>query len=206
MKTSLKGLIEIASHEGLCQTKYKDSVGVWTIAIGATRSEIPDLAKWPMDKKLSIKECFELFKQSIKKYEDAVNKHLTRKIKQHEFDALVSWCYNVGPGWLPRATVIKRINKGESGRRLYSALMRYKKPPEIINRRKKESNLLAYGQYGNGIVNVFQVSPTGRPLYNKGKLIDPKKYLKKADQKVDRKVDHRPFFVKAIEFILGLFK
>ena len=181
MKTSLKGRIEIASHEGLCQTKYKDSVGVWTIAIGATRGEIPDLASWPMDKKLSIKECFELFEQSLAKYERAVNKVLTKPIKQYEFDALVSWCYNVGPGWLTRATVIKRINSGETGKRLYDALMMYRKPPEIIGRRKKEANLLAYGNYdygGGNTVNVFPVSKSGRPLYSKGKQIDPLDYLK----------------------------
>lgn len=183
-KVSLRGLIEIASHEGLCCSKYLDSVGVWTIGIGATKSEIPDLASWPMDKKLSIQECFDLFQRSIKKYADAVNKHLTRPVQQYEFDALVSWCYNVGPGWLKNATVIKRINKGESGQRLYDALMMYQKPPEIKGRRTKEAKLLAFGDYdygGPNLINVFPVSKTGRPLYNKGYQIDPLLYLKPAN-------------------------
>lgn len=178
MKTSNKGLQFIAYKEGLCQSKYKDSVGVWTIAIGATRSEIPDLASWPKTKKLSIEECIDLFKKSIKKYEKAVNKYLTRKIEQHQFDALVSWCYNVGVGWLKRATVMRRINNGETGERLYSALMMYKKPPEIIGRRKAEATLLSYGKYPSKMpVNVFPVSKNSRPIYSKGTKLDLEPYL-----------------------------
>jgi lysozyme len=181
VKVSIKGLIEIAGHEGLCQTKYRDSVGVWTIAVGATKSEIPDLATWPMDKKLTIQECFDLFQRSIKKYADAVDKAVKRPLQQYEFDALVSWCYNVGPGWLKSASVIKKINAGESGQSLYDALMMFKKPVEIISRRKKEAMLLAFGNYdfgGSNLVNVFPVSAMGKPLYRNGYDIDPLQYLK----------------------------
>lgn len=186
-KVSDKGLQFIASKEGLCQTKYDDIVGrpkdpgargVWTIGIGITRSQIPDLYKWPMNKKLTIKECIDLFKTSLAKYERAVNKHLTRPVKQHEFDALVSWCYNVGPGWLKKATVMRRINNGESGKRLYDALMMYRKPKAIIGRRKAEARLLAYGQYPAIMkVNVFPVSSRGTPIYSKGRALDLSPYL-----------------------------
>lgn len=181
MTTSLEGMIEIASHEGLCLTKYKDSVGVWTIAIGATRTEIPDIAKWPTDKKLSIEECFELFKGSLGKYEKAIRRTLKVDVPQHAFDALVSWAYNVGGGWAKKATVIKLINKGVpvSDRRVYNALMMYKKPPEIISRRQKEAILLTTGKYSNtGKVLVFPVSKKSfKPIYGKGYKIDVRKYL-----------------------------
>ena len=178
MQMSDDGLVELAGHEGICLSKYRDSVGVWTIGVGATRSEIPDLASWPLSKKITIQEAFDLFKRSIKKYENALNKNLTRPIKQHEFDALCSWCYNVGTGWLRRSTVIKRINNNEHGQALFDALMLYKKPPEIINRRRKEAILLRDGKYSNGgMAALFPVSSKGYPVYKEGKTINVWKYL-----------------------------
>lgn len=190
MKTSNEGKVEIIGHEGICLSKYKDSVGVWTIAVGATKSEIPDLASWPLSKVLTMKEAFELFGKSLVKYENAVNKALTRVIPQYQFDALVSWCYNVGVGYTQpvydkkgnmvrdTATVLKLLNKGHSGTELYKALMMYKKPPEIIGRRTKEANLLAYGKYsGEGKAMLFPVSSRGYPIYKKGMIINVWQYI-----------------------------
>jgi len=196
MKTSNEGKVEIIGHEGICLSKYKDSVGVWTIAVGATRSEIPDLASWPLSKTLTMKEAFDLFSKSLTKYEDAVNKSLTKPIKQCQFDALVSWCYNVGVGYTrpvydkkgnmlrDTATVIRLINKGVSGADLYKALMMYRKPPEITGRRIKEANLLAYHKYSNnGKALLFPVSSKGYPIYSKGIAINVWQYISHTDTK-----------------------
>ena len=181
MKTSLKGMIEIAESEGIALSPYFDSVGVKTIGLGSTRADIPDLNSWPLSRTITLEEAFSLFQSHLVKYEVAVNNALTREVKQYEFDALVSWCYNVGPGWLKKASVISLINKGISGKPLYDALMLYNKPKEIIGRRTREANLLAYGDYnygGNNLVNVFPVSASGKPIYSKGKLVDPLLYIK----------------------------
>lgn len=190
MKTSNEGKVEIIGHEGIALSKYKDSVGVWTIAGGATRSEIPDIASWPLSKTISMQEAFDLFGRSIVKYETAVNKALTRPILQTQFDALVSWCYNVGVGYTRAvydkngnmtrdvATVLKLLNKGASGVDLYKALMMYRNPPEIIGRRTKEANLLAYGKYSNdGKALLFPVSSSGYPMYKKGTVINVWQYI-----------------------------
>lgn len=194
MKTSNEGKVEIIGHEGICLSKYKDSVGVWTIAGGATKSEIPDIASWPLSKTLTMKDAFDLFSKSITKYENAVNKSLTRPIPQYQFDALVSWCYNVGVGYTRQvfdkkgnmirdtATVIKLINKGAGGADLHRALMMYRKPIEIIGRRTKEANLLAYGRYSNnGKALLFPVSSKGYPIYSKGTLINVWQYISDTD-------------------------
>lgn len=178
---SLEGLIEIASHEGLCLSKYKDSVGVYTIGIGITRTEIPDLAKWPADKTITIEEAFAMMQKAMGRYEKAIRRALKVEVPQHAFDALVSWAYNVGGGWAKKATVIKLINRGVplSDKRVYNALMMYKKPKEIIGRRRKEAKLLCYGEYSNdGTVNVFPVSKNLNPIYRKGKKINVRDYLK----------------------------
>lgn len=110
MKMSKKGLIFLASLEGVCLSKYLDSVGVWTIGIGATRTEIPAIASWPKEQKITIEEAFNLLTKSIIKYENAVNESLDVDVTQEQFDALVSVCYNVGCGGTRKSTFIKRIN------------------------------------------------------------------------------------------------
>lgn len=179
MKTSKQGLIFLASLEGIGLTKYKDSVGVWTIGIGATKSEIKDLDKWPMDKSITVEEAFDLLKSGITKYEDALNKYLKVDIQQTQFDALVSWCYNVGTGWVSKASVIKLLNSScKESNLLYNALMMFDKPPEIVGRRKKEANLLATGRYPSDMsVSVFPVSAKGYPQYAKAKQINAEEYL-----------------------------
>ncbi len=182
MKTSNKGKVEIIGHEGICLSKYKDSVGVWTIAGGATKSEIPDLASWSLSKTITMQEAFELFGRSIVKYENAVNNVLIKDIPQYQFDALVSWCYNVGVGWMPKATVIKLVNQGAPPKQLHDALLMYRKPPEIIIRRTKEANLLAYGKYSNdGKALLFPVSSSGYPMYSKGTSINVWEYINPSD-------------------------
>lgn len=183
MKTSNKGRVELVGHEGICLSKYKDSVGVWTIGVGATRTEIPDIASWPLDKKISMQEAFDLLSKSIVKYEDAVNKALLKPIKQYEFDALVSWCYNVGVGWVRKASVIRLINEGAGQGQLHDALMLFKKPSEIIGRRTKEANLLAYGKYSNqGKALLFPVSSSGFPIYSRGTSINVWEYIEKSSE------------------------
>lgn len=190
MRTSNKGKVEIIGHEGVCLSKYKDSVGVWTIGIGATKSEIPDLAVWPKDKTLSMQEVFDLFSKSLVKYEDAINKSLKREIPQYQFDALVSWCYNVGTGYTrpslnskrevirEKATVLRLIDRGASGQELYDALLMFRKPPEILGRRTKEAVLLSTGKYSNdGKALLFPVSSNGYPIYSKGVKINVWEYI-----------------------------
>lgn len=178
MKTSNEGLVEIIGHEGIGLSKYKDSVGVWTIGAGSTKTEIPDLDSWPLSKTITIQEAFDLFKSSMSKYEDAINAVLTRNILQTQFDALVSWCYNVGVGWARKATVISLINTNASSTQLYSALLQYSKPKEIIGRRTKEAILLAYGRYNEaGKATLFPISVNGYPMYSKGKIINVWQYI-----------------------------
>lgn len=147
MKMSLKGKMLLTELEGIGLTKYKDSVGVWTIGIGATRTEIPDLATWPRDKALTVQQCFDLLDESLDKYEKPLDKVLTKEIPQNWYDALVSWLYNVGTGWIHKGTVIQKINAGASAHTVANTLRQYMTPPEIAGRREKEATLLETGKY-----------------------------------------------------------
>lgn len=172
------GLVELVGHEGVCLSKYKDSVGVWTIGIGATKTEIPDLDNWPLSKTITMQQAFDLLKAGIVKYENALNAGLKQPVTQTQFDALCSWCYNVGVGWVPKASVIRLLNNKQSGQVLYNALMQYQKPKEILGRRRKEAILLRDGKYSNdGKALLFPVSSKGYPVYGKGKSINVWEYL-----------------------------
>jgi len=180
MKTSNAGLMFIAGLEGLCQTKYYDSVGVQTIGVGATVSEIHNIKEWPWDKELSIKECFNMLQKSVVKYEKAVDKTLKvgTMLSQSQYDALVSICYNIGTGGLAKSTFMKRINAGDSAINIAAAILMWDKPKEIIGRRTKEAKLYTRGIYaGEGKVLVFPVSSSHKPLYGKGYEINAKEYL-----------------------------
>lgn len=206
MRISNKGLVELVGHEGVCLTKYKDSVGVWTIGIGATRTEIPDIDAWPLDKKITIQEAFNLLKKGVRKYEDELNKHINVEIPQHQFDALVSWCYNVGTGWVKKASVIKHINHLASKSQLYDALMMFNKPKEIIGRRRKEAELIRDGKYSNeGKALLFPVSSKGYPIYSKGTTINVWEYIDKSSESVPviPKAEEKSLVNMVIDFFKG---
>jgi lysozyme len=170
MKTSPLGLIEIVSHEGICLEWYYDSVGVPTIGIGQTAHDGFDpRTAGP----LTLQGAFDLFKQKLVPYENAVN-NLGRELNQTQFDALVSFCYNVGPGNLRKLCRLDR-SLADIGQ----AIMLYKIPPEIVPRRTKERDLFRSGRYSNttGRVLVFPVSVTHKPLYVKGYSVDARPYL-----------------------------
>lgn len=175
---SQKGKMFLCGLEGICLSKYYDSVGVATIGVGITRTEIPDLASWPLNKQISIKECFELLDKSLARYVNAVNKVLKVKITQSQFDALVSICFNIGTSGLTKSTFMKRINAQASERDIFNAIMMWNKPPEILGRRRKEASLFTTGVYaGDGKANLFPVSKAGHPLYARGKIINLTEYI-----------------------------
>ncbi len=171
MQISKKGLLELADREGLAQTCYLDSVGVKTVGIGMTRSDIKDIASWPWDRVLEIKDAVDMYKRHVQPYANAVERALTVDVTQSQFDALVSICYNIGVGGMRGSTFIKRINAKASTSSIVAAIMMWAKPKEIIGRRKKEADLFANGIYNNkdGCVDHIKVNANHKPSY-KGRI------------------------------------
>jgi lysozyme len=109
MNISLKGINLIKFFEGLELTAYKCSAGVWTIGIGTTIYK--DGTKVKKGDIISEAFAIELFQNDIKKFEKQVSSLLTTKVNQNQFDALVSFAYNLGGGALSGSTLLKKINK-----------------------------------------------------------------------------------------------
>lgn len=169
MKVSREGLIEIAAHEGIVTSPYRDSVGVWTVGIGHTASAgAPDPK---IDRReFSIPEIMDIFTRDIARFEARVNRAFKVKLKQHEFDAAVSFDFNTGG--IFRASWVKDINAGNRAAAA-KAFMRWRKPPEIIPRRQRECDLFFKGRYASGgLATVYPASPGGQVLWRRGRQVD----------------------------------
>lgn len=169
MDVSPKGLMEILSHEGICLSPYLDSVGVWTIGVGITKYDGKDPRNFGA---ISLDQAMEMFKDRVRAYVTPVQR-LNLPLKQHQFDALVSFCFNVGPNNLAKLCHDRTVEE------IGEAIIKYNKPPEIMERRKKEQNLFQKGIYTNrGTGLVFPVSATHKPVYSKGTYVDVTPYFK----------------------------
>lgn len=111
MKTSTDGLNLIKKWEGCKLTAYRDSVGVWTIGYGVTSAA----GFGPITKgmKITQAEADRWLVDGLLKYEAAVRRALKRVPLQNQFDAMVSLCWNIGPGNFAKSSVVRRFNEGD---------------------------------------------------------------------------------------------
>lgn len=111
MQISDKGSSLIKQFEGLRLTAYQDSVGVWTIGYGWTQ---PVDGK-PIRPGMTIKEetAERLLRTGLVGYESDVSKLVKVKLTQGQFDALVSFAYNLGTRALSTSTLLQKLNAGD---------------------------------------------------------------------------------------------
>ena len=106
MKISLEGLSLIKKFEGCKLEAYKCSAGVWTIGYGHTAGvKEGDVC--------TLEEAEKLLRGDIFKFEDYVQESVKVDLDQSQFDALVAWTFNLGPGNLRSSTMLKKLNNGE---------------------------------------------------------------------------------------------
>ena len=106
MKTSQKGIDLIKSFEGCKLQSYKCPAGIWTIGYGTTLGIRPAM-------RITLQEAEDYLKRDLKQFEDCVNMLVKVVLTQNEFDALVSWTYNLGCGSLRKSTMLKYLNEGK---------------------------------------------------------------------------------------------
>src|ERR1700759_2718625 len=99
MNISTKGIAIIKNFEGLSLSAYRDEAGIWTIGYGSTRYH--DGKKiGPGDKLANETQADALLRNTLGQYQEAVNGHVKVPLTQNQYDALVSFTYNVGTGGL----------------------------------------------------------------------------------------------------------
>ena len=112
MRISEKGLAMIEKFEG-CLLKASNKLdGVWTIGYGQTGRYYGKRVRRGMTTTKAEAHAW-LRDHSIKTYEDAVTQAVKVPLNQNQFDALVSFTYNVGVGALKQSTTLRRLNAGD---------------------------------------------------------------------------------------------
>lgn len=106
MKISEAGIELIKRFEGLELESYQDIAGVWTIGYGHTETAGPN-------QKISAREAEELLRRDLGPRERAVEQLTGVSLNQNEFDALVSFIYNVGANAFKNSTARKRLNRND---------------------------------------------------------------------------------------------
>jgi lysozyme len=106
MVRSIKDTTVIRNFEGFRSHAYQDATGVWTIGYGHTKNVQPtDI--------ISAAQGYSMLRKEMIEYENYVNSYVTVPLHQHQFDALVSWTYNLGPTNLKNSTLLKKLNEGK---------------------------------------------------------------------------------------------
>ena len=106
MNTSAEGIALIKKFEGCELEAYQCSAGVWTIGYGHTK----DVEEGDT---ISKDQAEEMLVEELHEYENYVNEYVNVALSQNQFDALVSWVYNLGPANLKASTMLKVLNDGK---------------------------------------------------------------------------------------------
>lgn len=106
--TSATGIKEIQRSESLRLTPYKDIAGKWTIGWGhLIKDNEPELLR---ASGITENQASALLKQDLKTAESAVNRLVTVPLSEGQYDALVSFVYNVGEGNFSESSMLRELN------------------------------------------------------------------------------------------------
>jgi GH24 family phage-related lysozyme (muramidase) len=167
-RLSTRGAKLIAEFEGLRQKLYNDPAGHCTIGIGHLVHRGPCNGREPARFKrgLTPAQAFALMQRDAQRFANAVN-GLRIPLNQNQFDALVSFTYNLGPGWTGWNNNLRRLLRARRFREVPRELMTWvhaggRVVQGLVRRRKAEGRLFA-APVGPapppGPVKVGQVQP-----------------------------------------------
>jgi len=144
-RTGLAGIQLIKTFEGFSPKPYLDAVGVPTIGYGATHYASGKRVTMA-DRHITEEEGDWLLREMLKQYEDIVNRNVKAKLNQNQFDALVSFVYNLGETNFRKSTLLKKINNNPNDKSIELEFAKWVKAggrvlTGLVRRRKAESDL-----------------------------------------------------------------
>jgi len=131
MNISENGIKILMLREGSRNKAYKDTKGILTIGVGHTGPEVKAGLVW------TDKQVMDAFKQDIRTSELAINVSVLVSLTQNQYDALVSFVFNVGVNAFKRSTMLRFINLKQFTK-AQQEFDRWHIPPEITSRRNSE--------------------------------------------------------------------
>jgi lysozyme len=144
-RISKKGIDLIKKYEGFRSKPYLCPANVPTIGFGATF--YPDGTKVKLtDEPLSEVIAEVILKKQLEKFEQYVDSYCTDKLNQNQFDALVSFCFNLGPANLKASTLLKKVNVNPNDSSIKDEFMKWVKAggktlKGLVSRRAEEALL-----------------------------------------------------------------
>ena len=144
-KLDNKGYLFITKHEGLSLKPYLCPAKIPTIGYGNTY--YPDGKRVTLlDKDITKQQAFDMFKEVANRFGKRVDELVTSNINQNQFNALVSFAYNVGTGNFSSSTLLKKVNKNPNDLTLKAEFLRWNKAGGkvlngLTNRRNEEADL-----------------------------------------------------------------
>ena len=123
MQTSIKAIELIKHHEGVRFKPYLCPARLHTVGVGHVM--YPDQAKLPLDQRSSVmlkpednreftkEEIDAILRHDLDRFERGVERFCPVPLAQGQFDALVSFAFNVGLGTLQRSTLRQKILRGD---------------------------------------------------------------------------------------------
>lgn len=143
MKLDLNGYNLICEFEGLKLKPYLCSAKIPTIGYGNTY--------YPNGKRVTLLDdaitkeyAFEIFKTIADKFAKRVDEMVTSEITQNQFNALVSFAYNVGTGAFATSTLLKKVNNNPNDVTIKNEFLKWVRANKkviqgLVNRRNKEA-------------------------------------------------------------------
>lgn len=107
MQYSDAGMAMTEGFEGLRLQAYQDCAGIWTIGYGHTG---PDVVE---GRTITQVEADGLLRMDLAAAVACVNRAVTVRLTQNQFDALVDFCFNAGRGAFLGSTLLQLVNRGD---------------------------------------------------------------------------------------------
>lgn len=165
MAVSAAGIILVALSEGFTSEAVQPLLGdKWTIGFGHTEGVRPG-------DEITAKEALSLLDRDLDQAEWAVNELVRVPLKQHQFDALVSLVFNIGPGAFGTSTLLRALNAHDD-KEVQRLWMRWcyfkgKKNKGLENRRARELAVFL----GKPVVEAGRAVCFGRDLCIDGDVL-----------------------------------
>ena len=140
MTISKNGIALIKAHEGFRLKAYLCPANVWTIGYGHTGSDVY------MGKVITEDEAENLLITDLIKFEKAVRNNVHKQLTQNQFDALVSFTFNLGEGNLKKSTLLRKVNQNPNDPSIEIEFKKWvnaagKRLPGLVKRRAEEAEL-----------------------------------------------------------------
>ena len=109
MRASQNAIDLIKQFEGCRYHPYRDGVGLWTVGYGHLIGDGKSLPSGD-NRIFTQSEIDDFLVNDLTRVEAGINMSVRVQLTQNQFDALCSFCYNLGMGTFQKSTLLKDIN------------------------------------------------------------------------------------------------